>query len=70
MYFLQTGDAKAALEVGKSKNKVLKLVSFDQLLKIQQAQGQDKTAKIAEEATKLASEFTSILVFSSRERGS
>ena len=48
-----TGDAKAALEVGKTKNKVFKLTGTILKLQIQAAQGQDTSAKLAAEEKKL-----------------
>ncbi|EOD49623.1 Small secreted protein [Neofusicoccum parvum] len=48
-------DAGKALQVGKIKNKVLKLQLEIMDLQIKQAQGDDQTAKIAEEQTKLQS---------------
>lgn len=44
-----------ALQVGKIKNKVLKLRTFEMLVQIQQAQGAtDKAAQLADIQTKLA----------------
>ncbi|CAI4216273.1 unnamed protein product [Parascedosporium putredinis] len=44
----------ARLQVGKIKNKVLKLELFSLLLEIEQAQGQDRTEDIADKQKKLA----------------
>ncbi|KAI2605579.1 small secreted protein [Hypoxylon sp. NC1633] len=48
-----SGDAADALQRGKIKNKVLKLEAKVLQLKIQQAQGDDVAADLAEEQTKL-----------------
>jgi len=48
-----TGAAKTALQNGKIKNKVLKLVGEIQGLKIQQAQGKDTSSSITTETKKL-----------------
>ncbi|WVQ81094.1 hypothetical protein IAT38_003216 [Cryptococcus sp. DSM 104549] len=48
-----SGDELAALKVGKSKNKVLKLTGEIQALQIKAAQGSDETSSIAAEQTKL-----------------
>ncbi|KAM0752882.1 hypothetical protein T439DRAFT_354356 [Meredithblackwellia eburnea MCA 4105] len=49
-----TGAEATALKNGKIANKVLKLTCFDQVLKIQAAQGASNSAKITDEQTKLA----------------
>ncbi|KAK6218937.1 hypothetical protein QIS74_06146 [Colletotrichum tabaci] len=48
-----TGEEAAALERGKTKNKVLKLTATMLKLQAQQAQGKDVAAKMAEEQKKL-----------------
>ncbi|GKT58399.1 small secreted protein [Colletotrichum tofieldiae] len=48
-----TGEEADALQRGKIKNKVLKLTATVMKLQAQQAQGQDVTAKMAEEQKKL-----------------
>ncbi|EHA55972.1 hypothetical protein MCOR27_001836 [Pyricularia oryzae] len=48
-----SGTAKAALEAGKTKNKVLKLTATILKLEAQQAQGENVAAKLAEEQKKL-----------------
>ncbi|KAF1955811.1 hypothetical protein CC80DRAFT_505125 [Byssothecium circinans] len=48
-----TGAEAEALEAGKTKNKVLKLMATVLKLEAQQAQGEDVAAKLAEEQTKL-----------------
>lgn len=48
-----SGDAADALQVGKIKNKVLKLCLEVMDLKISQAQGEDNQDKIDQEQTKL-----------------
>ncbi|WWC73078.1 uncharacterized protein I206_107043 [Kwoniella pini CBS 10737] len=47
------GDLSNSLQVGKIKNKVLKLTGEIQALKIQAAQGEDNADKIVEEQIKL-----------------
>ncbi|WWC64018.1 uncharacterized protein I303_106624 [Kwoniella dejecticola CBS 10117] len=47
------GAAADSLQIGKIKNKVLKLTGFNQVLRIQAAQGEDTADKLAEEQTKL-----------------
>lgn len=48
-----TGAEKAALEAGKTKNKVLKLMATKLELEIEAAQGKDTSAKLAAELKKL-----------------
>ncbi|KAF9553212.1 hypothetical protein CPC08DRAFT_713955 [Agrocybe pediades] len=48
-----TGSEKVALQNGKIQNKVLKLTATVLKLKVQQAQGQNVAAKLAEEQKKL-----------------
>jgi hypothetical protein len=48
-----SGDAKTALQNGKIKNKVLKLLFEVTGLQVQQAQGKDVSSQISEEQTKL-----------------
>jgi hypothetical protein len=53
-----SGAQKAALEAGKTKNKVLKLTATKLKLEIQAAQGNGNPAKLEEELKKLNNNIT------------